>query len=84
MSKTLVLTPDIERGLPVLGLLPVISLLGLGSLNCRYVWVEGGLTVTNTGGNFLQEEGFENPLYNEWGERKKVMWMRENVSYLND
>jgi hypothetical protein len=31
----------------------VASMIGLGSLNCRYVWVLGGLETTESTGNFL-------------------------------
>lgn len=62
----------------------IASLIGLGSLNCRYVWVEGGLEKGNSGGNFLQDNGFENALFEGWVSESKEQWVRESVSYLND
>ena len=62
----------------------IASLIGYGSLNCRYVWVKGGLEKAEEGGNFLQENGFDNDLFGGWRQESEEKWVRESVSYLND
>lgn len=58
--------------------------IGFGSLNCRYVWIQGGLEHNTSSGNYLQSSGLENALYQNWNVENDKLWVREKVSYLND
>lgn len=60
-------------------------LIGLGSLNCRYMWVKGGLDTETSSSNYIQTSGFNNALFStSSSEEITEVWVRENVSYLND